>query len=262
MLPSLLLVLFLGLWLPVTGVVLGKEGRHKVCSCQGLSLIPFFPFLPPVDLRPDLWPGLQQDKIQQLRDSVQSITSDLNAVLGLLDSLSQHQLPLLTSTPHQGVPLPTYPSLGHLQGGRNPPRASPLDQWARSSRLSSGYSTSGHSVDSVLAEKWHSYFPGESPAFVPPALLLAPAGFVSRWEGSVPSWCCRQGAEGIRDEQLIPEVQQMADPVILLFSAHPRKQQKRSQPSPSGTHLFPVSVCRKANTPRAPEDLWGLYLII
>ncbi|KAI1230706.1 centrosomal protein of 164 kDa, partial [Lamprotornis superbus] len=115
------------------------------------------------DLRADFWPALQQDKIQHLRDSVQSITSELNGVLGLLDSLSRHQPPLLTSTPHEGIPLPTHPSLGGLQGGSslgNPPRASPLDQWARSSRLSSSYSLSGQSVDSMLAEKWHRYFPG------------------------------------------------------------------------------------------------------
>ncbi|XP_054373090.1 centrosomal protein of 164 kDa isoform X3 [Molothrus ater] len=106
------------------------------------------------DLRVDLWPVLQQDKIQHLRDSVQSITSELSGVLGLLDSLSQHQPPLLTSTPHQGIPLPTYPSLG------NPPRVSPLDRWAQSSRPSSSYPNPGQSVDSMLAEKWHRYFPG------------------------------------------------------------------------------------------------------
>ncbi|XP_066420502.1 centrosomal protein of 164 kDa isoform X2 [Molothrus aeneus] len=106
------------------------------------------------DLRVDLWPVLQQDKIQHLRDSVQSITSELSGVLGLLDSLSQHQPPLLTSTPHQGIPLPTYPSLG------NPPRVSPLDPWAQSSRPSSSYPNPGQSVDSMLAEKWHRYFPG------------------------------------------------------------------------------------------------------
>ncbi|CAN8199051.1 unnamed protein product [Coccothraustes coccothraustes] len=115
------------------------------------------------DLRMDFWPVLQQDKIQHLRDSVQSITSELNGVLGLLDSLSQHQPPLLTSTPHQGIPLPTQPSLAGLGGSSplgNPPRVSPLDQWARSSRPSSSYPISGQSVDSMLAEKWHRYFPG------------------------------------------------------------------------------------------------------
>nr|XP_031362697.1 centrosomal protein of 164 kDa [Lonchura striata domestica] len=118
------------------------------------------------DLRMDFWPVLQQDKIQHLRDSVQSISSELNGVLGLLDSLSQHQSPLLTSTAREGIPLPTYPSLAGLVGGSslgNPPRVSPLDQWARSSRPSSNYSISGQSVDSMLTEKWHRYFPGGFP---------------------------------------------------------------------------------------------------
>ncbi|RLV93742.1 hypothetical protein DV515_00013363, partial [Chloebia gouldiae] len=118
------------------------------------------------DLRMDFWPVLQQDKIQHLRDSVQSITSELNGVLGLLDSLSQHQSPLLTSTAREGIPLPTYPSLAGLGAGSslgNPPRVSPLHQWARSSRPSSNYSISGQSVDSMLTEKWHRYFPGGLP---------------------------------------------------------------------------------------------------
>lgn len=49
--PSLLLVLFLGLWLPVTGVVLGEEGqegRRVGLLAQRLLLLglvcdPFFP---------------------------------------------------------------------------------------------------------------------------------------------------------------------------------------------------------------------------
>ncbi|XP_054147518.1 centrosomal protein of 164 kDa isoform X3 [Melozone crissalis] len=118
---------------------------------------------PRSDLRVDVWPVLQQDKIQHLRDSVQSITSELSGVLGLLDSLSQQQPPLLTSTPHQGIPLPSHPSLAGLGGGSslgNPPRVSPLHQWGRGSRASSSYPMPGQSVDSMLAEKWHRYFPG------------------------------------------------------------------------------------------------------
>ncbi|XP_074383891.1 centrosomal protein of 164 kDa isoform X7 [Zonotrichia albicollis] len=118
---------------------------------------------PRSDLRVDVWPVLQQDKIQHLRDSVQSITSELSGVLGLLDSLSQQQPPLLTSTPHQGIPLPSHPSLAGLGGSSslgNPPRVSPLHQWGRGSRASSSYPMPGQSVDSMLAEKWHRYFPG------------------------------------------------------------------------------------------------------
>ncbi|KAM4757195.1 centrosomal protein of 164 kDa isoform 2-T2 [Cyanocitta cristata] len=116
------------------------------------------------DLGMDFWPILQKDKIQHLRDSVQSITSELNGVLGVLDSLSHHQTPLFTSTAREGIALPTYCSSGGLRGGTslgNPPRVSPLDQWAWSrSGLSSSYSISGQSVDNMLTEKWHKYFPG------------------------------------------------------------------------------------------------------
>lgn len=152
-------------------------------------MIPFIPFLPSVDLGMDFWPVLQQDKIQHLRDAVQSITSELNGVLGLLDSLSRHQPPFLSSTPYEGLPVPTQPSLGGLRGGSslgNPSRVAPLDRWAWSSRLSS------ISGDNVLAEKWHRYFPGELPGLIPPALLPAASDFVSRfqcWERWVP-WCC------------------------------------------------------------------------
>ncbi|KAF2980484.1 hypothetical protein EK904_008782 [Melospiza melodia maxima] len=138
-------------------------GQPRCCSCQRWPLIPSFPFVPPADLRVGVWPVLQQDKIQHLRDSVQSITSELSGVLGLLDSLSQQQPPPLTSTPHQGIPLPSHPSLAGLGGGSslgNPPRVSPLHQWGRGSRASSSCPVPGQSVDSMLAEKWHRYFPG------------------------------------------------------------------------------------------------------
>ncbi|NWT59202.1 CE164 protein, partial [Erythrocercus mccallii] len=134
------------------------------------------------DLRTDLWSVLQQDKIQHLRDSVQSITSELNGVLGLLDSLSHHQPALLTSTPHEGIPLPTHPSLGALGGGSslaNPPRAFPLDQWARSNGLSSNHPISGQSVDTMLTEKWHRYLPGGfSSLSGSPGPLVSKLGYV------------------------------------------------------------------------------------
>ncbi|XP_066059533.1 centrosomal protein of 164 kDa isoform X5 [Chamaea fasciata] len=138
---------------------------------------------PRSDLRMDFWPVLQQDKIQHLRDSVQSITCELSGVLGLLDSLSRQQPPLLTSTLHEGIPPPTYPSLGQLGGGSslgNPPRVSPLDQWARSNGLSSSYSVSGQSVDNMLTEKWHRYFPGGfSSLSGSPGPLVSQLGYVS-----------------------------------------------------------------------------------
>uniref|UniRef100_A0A8C4V5D4 Centrosomal protein of 164 kDa n=1 Tax=Falco tinnunculus TaxID=100819 RepID=A0A8C4V5D4_FALTI len=119
------------------------------------------------DLRTDLWPVPQLDKIQYLKDSLQRITSELNGVLGFLGSLNNHQSPLFTSTPCKDVPLSTYASLAGLQarGSLVPPaRASLVDQWAWSTGLSSSHSSAAEqSVDSILVEKWHKYFPGGFP---------------------------------------------------------------------------------------------------
>ncbi|NXK07980.1 CE164 protein, partial [Herpetotheres cachinnans] len=123
---------------------------------------------PKFDLRTDLWPAPQLDKIQYLKDSLQRITSELNGVLGFLGSLNDRQSPLFTSMPCNGVPLSTYASLAGLQAGGSlvpPARASLVDQWAWSTGLSSSRSsTAGQSVDSILAEKWHKYFPGGFPS--------------------------------------------------------------------------------------------------
>ncbi|XP_064490801.1 centrosomal protein of 164 kDa isoform X2 [Pseudopipra pipra] len=117
---------------------------------------------PKFDLRTDLWPVPQLDKIQHLRDSLQCITSELNGVLGVLDSLSHHHTPLLASTAHDGIPLSTYSSLAGLQAGSSLgdiSRVPSTDRWAWNSGLSVGVSLSGQSVDNILAEKWHRYFP-------------------------------------------------------------------------------------------------------
>ncbi|XP_027737144.1 centrosomal protein of 164 kDa [Empidonax traillii] len=117
---------------------------------------------PKFDLRTDLWPVPQLDKIQHLRDSLQCITSELNGVLGVLDSLSHHHTPLFASTARDGIPLSTYSSLSGLRAGSSMgdiSRVSSTDRWAWSSGLSSSLSVSGRSVDSILAEKWHRYFP-------------------------------------------------------------------------------------------------------
>ncbi|XP_075579496.1 centrosomal protein of 164 kDa [Pelecanus crispus] len=123
---------------------------------------------PKFDLRTDLRPAPQLDKIQYLTDSLQRITSELNGVLGVLGSLNNRQSPLFTSTPRDGVPLSTYASLAGLQAGGSlvPPAAvSLVDQWAWSAGLSSSRSfAAGQSVDSILAEKWHKYFPGGFPS--------------------------------------------------------------------------------------------------
>ncbi|XP_025751555.1 centrosomal protein of 164 kDa [Manacus vitellinus] len=117
---------------------------------------------PKFDLRMDLWPVPQLDKIQHLRDSLQCITSELNGVLGVLDSLSHHHTPLFASTARDGIPLSTYSSLAGLQAGSSLgdiSRVPSTDRWAWNSGLSTGVSISGRSVDNILAEKWHRYFP-------------------------------------------------------------------------------------------------------
>ncbi|XP_051668165.1 centrosomal protein of 164 kDa [Manacus candei] len=117
---------------------------------------------PKFDLRMDLWPVPQLDKIQHLRDSLQCITSELNGVLGVLDSLSHHHTPLFASTARDGIPLSTYSSLAGLQAGSSLgdiSRVPSTDRWAWNSGLSAGVSISGRSVDNILAEKWHRYFP-------------------------------------------------------------------------------------------------------
>ncbi|KAH0623401.1 hypothetical protein JD844_031674 [Phrynosoma platyrhinos] len=120
-----------------------------------------------VDLKPELYlPPL--DKIQCLTDSLQRITSELNRVLGLLSTFSTQQPRLFMATkgpasplPTEGIPLPAYPSLARAQPAT--PVGSPAGpQWAWG--LCSGPSPSalaGQSVDSLLTEKWHKYFPGE-----------------------------------------------------------------------------------------------------
>ncbi|KAM9369962.1 centrosomal protein of 164 kDa [Phaethornis superciliosus] len=125
--------------------------------------------LPKFDLRADLRPVPQPDKVQSLQDSLQRITSELNRVLGILDSLSSHQSPLFTSMPCSGVPLSTYTSLAGLGAGSSPPAptgVSLVHPWAWSSGLSSSHPLAARqSVDSILAEKWRKYFPSGLPSF-------------------------------------------------------------------------------------------------
>ncbi|NWR75257.1 CE164 protein, partial [Centropus unirufus] len=121
--------------------------------------------LPKFDLRSDLQPAPQLDKIRYLTTSLQRITGELNGVLGVLDSLNTHHSPLFTSTPCNEVPLSA--SLAGLQAGGSlvPPAGMSLDPLAWSTGLSYGYSSAaGQSVESFLAEKWHKYFPGGFPS--------------------------------------------------------------------------------------------------
>ncbi|KAM6238349.1 LOW QUALITY PROTEIN: centrosomal protein of 164 kDa [Porphyrio hochstetteri] len=131
-------------------------------SLSSVNLCP-----PKLDLGTDVLPALQLDKVQSLAESLQCITSELNGVLGILGSLNNRQPPLF-SAPRDGVPLSTYTSLAGLQPGGSlgsstgVPLAGP---WAWSTGLSSSRSSkAGQSVDRILVEKWHKYFPGGVPS--------------------------------------------------------------------------------------------------
>ncbi|NXW49310.1 CE164 protein, partial [Nyctiprogne leucopyga] len=121
--------------------------------------------LPKFDLGTDLQPAPQQDKIQYLTVSLQRITNEMNGVLNVLGSLNSRQPPLFALTPCEGVPVSTYASLAGLQAGASLVPPPGVDPWAWNTGLSSSSSfTAGQSVDSILAEKWHKYFPGGFPS--------------------------------------------------------------------------------------------------
>ncbi|XP_054031972.1 centrosomal protein of 164 kDa [Dryobates pubescens] len=133
---------------------------------------------PSLELRAGLCPAPQLEKVQSLRGSLQHISSELSGVLGLLDSLSQHHSPLITSTPCPAGPLPTYASLAGLQP---PAGGSLVDQWAWSHGLSSALAA-GQPGDSIPAGRWQQGHPGGSPVLsgsprpLDPRLGYIPAG--------------------------------------------------------------------------------------
>lgn len=139
------------------------QGRSPVSLA--FPMTPLFPSFPPVDLRADLQAVPEPDKVRFLTESVMRISSELNRVLGVLGSLSNQQPPLFTSTPRDSTPVSTCASLPGLHAGGSllpPPRTSLVDQLAWSSEVSSSNSSAaGRSADSILADKWHKYFPGE-----------------------------------------------------------------------------------------------------
>nr|XP_056716229.1 centrosomal protein of 164 kDa [Euleptes europaea] len=124
-----------------------------------------------VDLKPDVQ-FAQSDKIQYLTESLQRITSDLNGVLGFLSSFSNQLPPRFPSTPgpmsplpkDSSIPLAAYISLAHAHSASPfvPSPGPPLtNHWAWRAGLGPRLATSpGQAVDSMLAEKWHKYFPG------------------------------------------------------------------------------------------------------
>ncbi|XP_057287976.1 centrosomal protein of 164 kDa [Pezoporus wallicus] len=131
---------------------------------------------PEFDLRADLQAVPEPDKVRFLTESVTRISSELNRVLGVLGSLSSQQSPLFTSTPCDSTPVSTCTSLPGLHAGGSrlpPPRTSLADQLSWSSGLSSSDSlAAGRSVDSILADKWHRYFPGGFPSHSGSSRLL------------------------------------------------------------------------------------------
>ncbi|KAM4646176.1 centrosomal protein of 164 kDa isoform 9-T10 [Amazona ochrocephala] len=131
---------------------------------------------PEFDLRADLQAAPEPDKVRFLTESVMRISSELDRVLGVLGSLSNQQSPLFTSTPRDSTPVSTCASVPGLHAGGSllpPPRTSLVDQLSWSSGLSSSNSlAAGRSVDSILADKWHTYFPGGFPSHTGSSRLL------------------------------------------------------------------------------------------
>ncbi|XP_044279616.1 centrosomal protein of 164 kDa isoform X2 [Varanus komodoensis] len=119
-----------------------------------------------MDLKPDLqFPPL--DKIHYLTDSLRRITRDLNSVLGLLSNFSNQQPLFFTSSqspvssgPRDGIPLAAYTSLARVHSATPLlPPAGPQWAWGTGSGQSAA-AVAHHSVDCLLTEKWHKYFPG------------------------------------------------------------------------------------------------------
>ncbi|KAM6400234.1 centrosomal protein of 164 kDa-like [Rhynochetos jubatus] len=119
---------------------------------------------PRSDQRNDSRPTPPLDKIQYLTDTLQHITTELNSAIGVLGSLNHRQSPLSTSTLGGGIPLSSYTPLAGLQAGGSsvsPAGVSSGPPWAWSAGPSSPRSLAARpSVDSILEEKWHRYFPG------------------------------------------------------------------------------------------------------
>ncbi|KAM6400235.1 uncharacterized protein O9250_010801 [Rhynochetos jubatus] len=119
---------------------------------------------PRSDQRNDSQPTPPLDKIQYLTDTLQHITTELNSAIGVLGSLNHRQSPLSTSTLGSGIPLSSYTPLAGLQAGGSsvsPAGVSSGPPWAWSAGPSSPRCLAARpSVDSILEEKWHRYFPG------------------------------------------------------------------------------------------------------
>ncbi|XP_019831104.2 centrosomal protein of 164 kDa isoform X7 [Bos indicus] len=129
------------------------------------------------------------NKIHYLSSSLQSISSQLNGVLGVVGSLNAQPPPLFTSTP---VPLPTQASRSTLapphpsltRGSASSPARPTSAQWTWDPGLGPRLSSSAaQTVDDFLVEKWHKYFPTGIPFLSSgPAPLENRLGYVSASE--------------------------------------------------------------------------------
>uniref|UniRef100_A0A2K6F3W0 Centrosomal protein of 164 kDa n=1 Tax=Propithecus coquereli TaxID=379532 RepID=A0A2K6F3W0_PROCO len=135
-------------------------------------------------------PSTSSLSIHDLSSSLQRISGQLNAVLGLLGSLNAQPPPLFTSTPAHGslrpsksIPAPTYcPSLARASASS--PVAPMSTQWAWDPGLGPRLSSSiPQTVDDFLLEKWRKYFPSGIPLLSSsPASAENRLGYVSASE--------------------------------------------------------------------------------
>nr|XP_036848670.1 centrosomal protein of 164 kDa isoform X9 [Manis javanica] len=114
------------------------------------------------------------NKIHYLNSSLQQISRQMNGALSVLGSLNT-QLPLFTSVPAQAPPCS---SLAGVPSPATPTR------WAWDLGLGLRPSSSvSQTVDDLLVEKWHKYFPtGAPPLSSSPAPLENRLGYVSASE--------------------------------------------------------------------------------
>ncbi|XP_062949493.1 centrosomal protein of 164 kDa isoform X2 [Cynocephalus volans] len=122
--------------------------------------------LPHINLAPS---STFPNKIHYLSSSLQQISSQLNSVLSMLDSLNtQPPPPLFPSMPAQfspwtskSTPAPTYSSQARaLASSLFTPMST---QWAWDPGLDPRFSLAAQTVDDFLLEKWRKYFPSGIP---------------------------------------------------------------------------------------------------
>ncbi|XP_043756036.1 centrosomal protein of 164 kDa isoform X2 [Cervus elaphus] len=129
------------------------------------------------------------NKIHYLSSSLQSISSQLNGVLGVLGSLNTQPPPLFTSMPvpppiqaSRSAPAPSHPS--QARGSASSLAQSTSAPWTWDPGLGPRLSSSvAQTVDDFLVEKWRKYFPTGIPFLSSgPAPLENRLGYVSASE--------------------------------------------------------------------------------